>query len=249
MRRTERHQPRRPRLLLVGAGETEIGRPEYGSRVPRDLRGAVLPHLLDRILGPPDGELFLKEGNRRYEIGGIIAFDRLLRIPTTESATSSSLSNMDSEKTRRVLLLAELEGFDAVVVLIDRESKRQPDRARRLREGRDAFRRTGGTATIACAVGAPCRCVETWLLVDSEARESVLGATAGNPFSGDPEDRPPPHRLKQFIAQAAGTGHLDRWDAYERLARESRPEEIRARCTTSYPPFANDVETEIRCLV
>jgi len=143
------------------------------------------------------------------------------------------------------MFLADTLGLDGVVILIDRESKRAPDRAQRLRDGRRRYRNAAGDSKVACAVGAACRSVETWLLADPVARREVFGATAPDPFSGDPEDRPPPRILKQYIGDRALGAHMDLKDAHEGLARAARPSQLRRACVTSYPPFADDVAAEI----
>lgn len=232
----------KPRLLLVGAGATEIGHmPRSGAREP-NLRGAVLPYLLDNLVGPPPGFLFVN-AVRAYEVALVIRFDKLPVIPPPRRR--SALRSVDADKVRRALFIAEQAGLDGVIVLIDRESKRSPDRAQRLRQGRQGYRRNAPDSRVACAVGAACRSVETWLLADSQGRHEVFGDAAANPFTRDPEDRPPPRILKEHIRSEADRVGLSRSDAYERLAQAARPDELRQRCQTSYPPFADDVRGEI----
>jgi hypothetical protein len=237
-------QAENPKLLLVGAGESEIGRSARGGSGV-DLRGAVLPWLLEPILAERGGNLLF--GRRPYEVAEVRKFDQLALMGPPKKRFEPE--GRDEQKARKALLLAEIRGLDGVVILIDRESKKQPDRAARLRQGRDSFRRDRAACGPACAIGASCRSVETWLLADPHARTSVFGQDAPDPFSGDPEDRPSPRELKRYIeAMAKGKG-AELPDVYEGLAKAARPDELRSRCKTSYPPFADDVGKEIGPLI
>ena len=120
-----------------------------------------------------------------------------------------------------------------------------------MNRGREAYRsnREPDDLGPACAVGATCRCIETWLLADSRARKEIFGSDAEDPFSDNPEQRPHPRRLKQYIEDHCDEQHLDRSSVYEDLARSARPEELERRCPTSYPPFAADVSAEIAPLL
>lgn len=230
----------RPKLLLVGAGPTEVGRQELNGP---DLHGAVLPHMLDILLAPAMGRLF-SNGERGYEIPRVAHFDRDFQIIPPGRRTNQ-LRNRDAEKIRRALFLADTLGLDGVVAVIDRESKQQPDRAERMRRGRTAYRRRAVDSGPACAVGAACRCIETWLLADRQARQDVFDAEARNPFSGDPEERPDADTLKAYIKHHCDQRNLDRAATYEDLAKSARPEELKRRCPTSYQPFVDEVAAEI----
>jgi hypothetical protein len=73
----------------------------------------------------------------------------------------------------------------------------------------------------------------------------VFGPDADDPFTGDPEERPSADKLKSLIAGWAQEAGIEDYQAREDLARHARPEELRRRCRTSYPPFADDVVAEI----
>jgi len=230
----------RPKLLLVGAGATEVGRQEPNGP---NLHGAVLPHFLDQLLAPAMGRLF-PNGERGYEISKVANFDRdFQHIPSVRR--TGQLKNRDAEKIRKALVLADALGLDGVVAIIDRERTNQPDRAGRMREGRKAYRQREGDDGPACAVGAACRCIETWLLADGQARKDVLGDKTRAPFSGKPEQRPDPDTLKRYIKDHCDERNLDRTSTYENLARSARPAELKKQCPTSYQPFADDVANEI----
>ena len=232
----------KPRLLLVGAGRAEIGVSWANQAQADGAYQGVLPWLLDSILAQRAGRLF-PNGEWPFEVALTMRFDGLLTL--RRSGRRGVLSNRDAEKLRRAMLLAEVNGLDGVAVLIDREALTQPDRAERLRRGRTAYRAADQSACVACAVGAACRSVETWLLVDPGGRARVFGSGAPNPFSADPERRPSPRDLKSYIEQWCGQCGISRDEAYERLAKAASPGELRCRCPTSYPPFADDVDSEI----
>ena len=185
---------------------------------------------------------------RLFEVTHAVRFDRLPVISGRRK--SNGLRSLDGEKVIRALFLAAQKGIDGVVILIDREKKSQPDRAGRMKEGRKRFRENSlDDFGPACAVGAACRSIETWLLVDSDARRDVFGDDSPDPFSKDPEERPAPRKLKEYIqSRCAGKG-IDPYTAYENLARYARPAELERRCRTSYPPFAEDVGVEIGPLI
>ena len=233
----------RPKLLLVGAGPTEVGHQQQGKP---NLRGAVLPHLLDNLVVGAMGRLF-PGGERGFDMPEIRYFDSIQIIPSDRR--TNGLRSNDARKIRRAMFLAETMRLDGVVAVIDRESKKHPDRAERMRQGREAYRRTAGGVGPACAVGAACRCIETWLLADPAARKQVFGAKVRTPFSGDPEKRPNAKALKRYIRQYCEKQHLDRSSAYEDLAQSARPSELRKRCLTSYRPFADEVTAEIAPLL
>ncbi len=236
------HRQAKPRLLLVGAGRAEIGVSLATQAQAADAYQGVLPWLLDGILAQRAGRLF-PSGEWPFEVSLTMRFDRLLTL--RRRGRRGVLSNRDAEKVRRAMLLAELNGLDGVALLIDRETLTQPDRAERLRRGREAYRAADQSARVACGVGAACRSVETWLLVDPCGRTRVFGSSAPSPFSGDPERRPPPTELKRHIEQWSRQRGISGDQAYEDLAKAARPSELRRRCQTSYPPFADDVELEI----
>ncbi|MBD3334966.1 MAG: DUF4276 family protein [Candidatus Eisenbacteria bacterium] len=233
-----------PRLLLVGEGETEVGRAQSAREEP-NLSGAVLPHFLDRILDrntPPSSM------RRRFEVASVRKFSTIPVMQTWNQASPTPRQlprNSDSQRIRRAMFLAKQHDCDGVVVLIDREHPNQPDRRERMCQGRAAYRNDATDSAPACAIGAACRCSETWLLADSQARAEVLGPNAGDPFSGDPEQRPPPRVLKAHISNCCQALGLGQHEAREALARNARPAELRQRCSTSYPPFADDVLAEI----
>ncbi len=233
-----------PRLLLVGEGETEVGRMEWAREEP-NLSGAVLPHFLDGIL---DERTAPSNRCRKYEVALVRKFSTIPVMRTRNHASPTPLQlpqNSDSERIRRAMFLAKQHDCDGVVVLIDREHPNQPDRRQRMCQGRAAYRNASPDSAPACAIGAACRCSETWLLADSQAREDVFGPDAGDPFSEDPEQRPAPRRLKAHMSSCCQAQGLDKYEAREALAKNARPVELRQRCRTSYPPFADDVLAEI----
>jgi hypothetical protein len=239
-------KPARPRLLLVGAGKREIGAPAWSADDAPCLDGATLPWLMDGILDELHASLF-PLGERRFEVVDVIKFDDI-RIFYPRPRTLEAQDG-DALKVQRAMFLAEQRNLDGVVVLIDRERKDQPDRAARMRNGKERFRMAGGKAGLACAVGAACRSVETWLLADPLARQTVFGLAAENPFSVDPEERPAPDELKKYIAESASCVGISEPTARTELAKAARPAELRSRCASSYPPFADDVAAEIGNIV
>jgi hypothetical protein len=231
-----------PRLFLVGSGPTEIGRGAGN----RDSSEGVLPSLLENILAPQTGRFF-SNGARAFEVAATERFDKLITLP--RQGRRKQLTDRDAEKTVLAMFKAEISGWDGVVILIDRESRSQPDRVARLQAGRHAYRQADQNSGLACAVGAACRSVETWLLADPIARNCVFGSSAPDPFHADPEDRPPPRELKAYIESHAGQLGIEWLDACVKLAIEARPSELRTRCRTSYPPFADEVSAEMGSLI
>ena len=227
----------------MGAGKTEVGQPAPNPSQAQ-LRGAVLPPLIDRLLAAGDAN----QMGRRYEVAETLRFDDIQTI-ATHARDHRIITSLDSRKVTMAMLRVELRGWDGVVLLIDRESKNQPDRAERMKAGRRAYRESDRGSRVACAAGASCRCAETWLLADAQARLAVFGEKTGPFHTKDCEARPNPKALKAFIDDRARKLRTPSQDVRVKLAREARPAELAERCPTSYEPFAKDVIAEIHPLL
>ena len=242
----------RPQLLLVGSGETELGHADQ-QRKPVNLKHSVIPALTLRILG-----LDQKIDSPDYwpfDIKGIRKWHEIQIAPPDQKPRSFAKIQQEGRagtplRTQRVLTLARTIGCDACIIVIDCETWENRRLRHGLVQGRTDYRKRAlGGADIACAIGTPCRSMETWLLADECAVNQVFRNPNTTIFSGNPETRPSPQKLKQRLGQLSQEAHLDYRDARAQLARCTSPSTLERRCPVSYRPFVTDVESEIRPLV
>jgi hypothetical protein len=153
---------------------------------------------------------------------------------------------------RAALVAAGVKKADCLVILIDQEKTNLPDARERLLAARRAYLAAKTTADHLASdlapglvVGVPRRCLETWLLVDSDARQMVLGNSKPRIFSTDPEERPAPRELKDQLRTFCAASHLKVHEARRMLAAAAKPEKLKRRCRKSYAPFLEDIKREL----
>jgi hypothetical protein len=172
--------------------------------------------------------------------------------------TYAQLASMSTteRRVRAVLVAAKIKGADCVVILLDQEKTYLPDAREKVLGGHRAYlaaRATAGLPTTdrtpGLVVGVPRRCLETWLLADSDARQTVLGSSKEKIFSKDPEERPAPRELKDHLQAFCAEIDLEVHKARRMLAAAARPEKLKKRCPKSYAPFLEDIKRELVPLV
>lgn len=207
-----------------------------------------------------------REGKRDYAQG---ALSQLLETAVTEQCElheepyafevvdAQTLQDLRVHRSRRGrvfnrkigLALHNVEELRAqgIAILVDRERPKDPDPREAVLAEAERFREDAD-CEFAVVAGAPCRSLETWLLADAEARRAAFGSAGADPFSGDPEHRPPPRELKKDLERRCEEAHLEVHDARRVLAGNARPKELARRCPESYGPFLKDVTRELRPL-
>jgi hypothetical protein len=155
-------------------------------------------------------------------------------------------------RVQAVLVAAKIKGADCVVIFLDQEKNNLPDAREKVLGGHKAYLAARATAGLpgtdpapGLVVGVPCRCLETWLLADPEARTTVLGSSEPDPFSTKPEQRPAPQELKLQFRDSCRAAHLKVHEARRMLAAAARPETLKRRCPKSYAPFLADIKREL----
>jgi hypothetical protein len=153
------------------------------------------------------------------------------------------------EKTRLAMKEAHREGFDAVVVVLDRDGKGSNDegRLKQLRKGREA---ASEKVPIHAALGVAIETMEAWLLADETALSATLGCVV--PQQPEPEklagekgsQAHPKARLHGLIGdsprQEEPTGIIKR-----AIAEKASIKILERRCPAGFKPFATDVRLEL----
>jgi len=170
-----------------------------------------------------------------------MTFHQLLSKPTAE------------EKFQALFFAAEMKRAQVVVILLDQERTNLPDARKTVLDAQAAYLKARPEAGSASSpvpklvVGVARRCLETWLLVDPDARETVFGCRDPDPFSGDPEERPAPRELKRQLKEFCKPRNLKEHHARRTLAATAKPEVLKKRCPKSYAPFLADIKRELAC--
>ena len=235
MTSTRRLSHRRPRLILICEGEAEVGHKPAAGR--RDHRRGVLPQLLQTaIAGKPEAP------------GGPLSF-KVLDAQTLRDLRVHRAPKGKVFQRKMGLALHKVDELsaDGIAFLVDRETPRRGDPRPKISAEVARFRAEFGRP-FAAVIGAACRCLETWLLADREARRTAFGAAGPDPFSVSPEERPPARELKAFLRGRCKAEHLSEPEARRILASHARPTELARRCPKSYRPFLQDVKSELKPL-
>jgi hypothetical protein len=155
-----------------------------------------------------------------------------------------------------VLVAGKMKGADCVAILLDQEKTNLPDAREKVLDGHKAYLAArakadppGSDPAPGLVVGVPRRCLETWLLADSDARQMVLGNSKPRIFSTDPEERPAPRELKDQLRAFCAEIDLEVHKARRMLAAAANPEKLKRRCPRSYGPFHEDIKRELMALV
>jgi|GEM_PF-3003848 len=234
---------RKPKLLLVGEGPQDIGR-------PNDPGGALAGFLQGVLTGP--GEPVDHE-DLPFVMPRVMRWTTLLiQRPSKKPRTLDKVLTLlpDGERARAALLLAAVEGYDCVAIMRDCERADNIGLGPILRQAHEAYSAAipEEEGTPALVVAAPCRCHETWLLADRESVHAILDNAAHYHFSADPEDRPACDELKDHLNKHADRLHQSLAELRRRLAFGARPAELSRRCKRCYPAFKKDVDNELRPL-
>ena len=122
----------------------------------------------------------------------------------------------------------EQKCFDAIILIIDRDEKRQ------RQEGLDAAQEEPDLA-FPRALGTAIEAFEAWMLADEKALSKALGLTVQR--QPDPESIPRP----KGICEAFPRGGARLRDVYARIAQVTDLATIEKRCPKGFGPFAQRV--------
>jgi Domain of unknown function (DUF4276) len=223
------------RILILGEGPTDLGR--NGPPGTGQLEG-VLPILVRKLIGDVAPETPVEVGTQ--------ILGKVRRFP--EGARRMGRSQYGyAGKIRATLGLKEGREADAIVVVVDRDGKKNKDKIVELNKGREELRQENK----ACAVGIAIEMIEAWLLADEKALRTALGhraiARLPDPESLTAHDKAdndhPKGRLARLMTTALGgeIPHGDFPGHYAAIARESAISVLEERCPAGFRPFAEQV--------
>jgi len=245
------NQSAKPRLFLVGEGESEIGH-RYPQEMYRYKEGVLVQFLARVLIGASWGH----QDELPFRVVDAVKWVdvRVHRSPDGRRTTYGALNlgPLFERRGRAALVAAGVKKADCLVILIDQEKTNLPDARKLLLDARKTYLaarskagRPASDFAPGLVVGVPRRCLETWLLVDSDARQAVLGSSKPRIFSKDPEERPAPRDLKNHLLAFCAASHLKVHEARRMLAAAAKPEKLKRRCRKSYAPFHEDIKREL----
>lgn len=217
------------KVLVIGDGEHELGH-KHGV-ILDDGELPALPILVRRLV---DATAAMSFTCRLFRTVGKA---RVREIFTTRADARVAWV---ARKVLQGLTEAKRDGFDAVVVLIDRDRDPDSKRLRPLQQGRDTH--LDRALTPVCAVGTAVETFDAWMIVDSEAIKKA---------GGDPTmQHPDPEKLngkegtdnhpKDWAAKIFGGGK-ELGERYAIVAEHVNLEHLSRSCPKGFAPFADDV--------
>jgi len=221
------------RILLIGDGRHELGSRLDEPLVPRDL--PPLGILVHRLLGKPENASFV---SRRFRDIGQARVTSVVR--TVQDAKISAFAR----KAAQGIAKARAEGFDAVVILIDRDRRTNAETIDCLSQGRDSV--TQKMPSPRCAVGVAIETFDAWMIVDGAAIGDA-GGDASHSFpeaeglDGDEQSgRHPKTKAAQIFGSGEGLG-----DKYAAVAKHVRLDLLSKLCDKGFAPFAREVQAHL----
>ena len=215
------------RVLIYGEGRHELGTHDGAQGLPEQL--GALPRLVHRLLDNPESV--------EYECR---SFKSVTHVP-------GKATNKFARKVKKAIQAAKLEGYDGVVVVIDRDC--EPDRYRigALRKGRDDMQADGYTP---CAVGTAVEAFDAWMIADGKA----IGDAGGNASISHPKPEKldgkegtgqhPKDRAARIFGGGRGLGQT-----YAAVAANVDIDLLKRRCPQGFAPFAEEVAEHLVPLV
>jgi hypothetical protein len=220
------------RIFLLSEGVTDVGRidPDGSFRTESTLQH-LLRKLIHEVAPDREVEFFSKRGPR--------LFPKKERIGRSQHGFANRLIG--------VLGLKEGREADAIVMVVDRDGKRNKDRIVELNKGREAVRE----AKKPCAVGVAIEMIEAWLLADEKALRTALEDPSIQ-RQPDPEDldsrdkeseKYPKRKLARLMEQSLGReiARSEFPDLYGKIAEAATIHFLQERCPDGFRPFAEQV--------
>lgn len=221
------------RIFLLSEGVTDLGRNDSEGSFPTD---GVLQHLIRKLLHEINRDIEVHFTTRKRGV-------RLFSIKERMGRSQHGFAN------RLIALLGLKEGreADAIVMVVDRDSKKNKDRIVELNKGREQVLREKKP----CAVGIAIEEIEAWLLADEKALRTALNDPTiqrqPDPESLDSRDesseKNPKGRLERIMSKALGheIRRKEFPDLYASIAEAAELETLRVRCPEGFQPFALQV--------
>ena len=204
-------------IFLVGEGPHELGPPPYGPAVMREL--PPLARLVHRLLGEPDNIWF------RCATGK--------EIPNVHRG---KMASRHGKKVYSAAWYAHRRKWTAVVVVIDREGRRNADRLSAMKEGRDEL-----APPFPCALGMAVEAFDAWMIADLDAIEAAGGDRGQAP--GRSESLSCPKDAADVVFATAGGSGLG--PRYAIVAKHVDLSLLEKACPKGFKPFAEEVRGRI----
>jgi hypothetical protein len=213
-------------VLIVGEGFHETGREECAN--------SPLGRLVHRILNEPESVTF--NCHLHYWKDKPPSFKH---IPKTGSRNKGSRTK---QKIKWLIERAWSKGFDAVVILVDRDRLSPKERSEQLADGRDEMARTTQAQYPPCAVGVAVEAFDAWMICDQVAIKEADGDP--DKFTSRPEDvkKPKKKAAEIFGCPPNGTG-LGQY--YPAVAEKADLDNLRKCCPKGFGAFADDVKAHL----
>ncbi len=192
-------------VLIVAEGEHELS---------GGTADAALPILVRRMLG--DGVDLRPTSKRIRELSG---------------HTHSGRGNPLARKFIGIMRLAEREGYDAVVILIDQDDDRSRHQAATVAQ-------EATFTLLPRAIGIAVKSFDAWFLADHAALSDVLGTEIQ--MQPDPERHNDPKTACQNL-RSLTTSDCALRDLYSMVAAIADLELFRRRCPSGFGVFADRV--------
>lgn len=209
------------RLRFIGEGPDDVGREESAG-----IAQIFVRRLLEGALGEaPD--------TSSWETGRFIRKHNGAGYP---------------QKAFLAIKEAHREGFDGVIILVDRDGKTVGgDRLAKLREGRQ---KAAQDVPMRAVVGVAIDTIEAWLLADEAAIRHAVGFPVDR--QPDPETldgakgtpRHPKVLLESCVAKAKASG-LRSAEIKLKIAERASLEVVEKRCPAGFKRFAEEVRREL----
>ncbi len=138
------------------------------------------------------------------------------------------------KKALRWLLRAHNEGYDALILLIDKDGKKE--RVREIREAQDH----NSLSDLPRAMGVPIRSFDAWMLADEKALTEVLGHNVNRQPA--PETiRDPKQTCRDLLANS--NREISQSKMYVEVSVKIDIDILCARCPSGFKPFAAHVRS------
>ena len=136
------------------------------------------------------------------------------------------------KRVRMWIRRAENDGFDAIVLVIDRD--KEPDRIRQINAVQE-----DQNVTFHRALGVAIRSFDAWMLADEVALSKALGMQVAAQKSPE-SDADPKGTFKSLQEQSDFNAALPQ--LYALVAQHTRIDQLKGRCPKGFVPFARRVE-------
>jgi len=221
-------------VLVLGGGPHEIGPRDNWNVSLSSPSLPALPLLVHRVIGDPGEAGYVC---RRFGPEARVHGQGM------RQAIRDYASRRDAMNVLGAVLKAGMDGQAGVVVLIDRDRRRDDDTIRPLQAGRDA---AAQFSDIPCAVGQAVEAFDAWMIADGKAVAEAGGnASRSHPapenLNGEEgTGNHPKERAAEIFGGSEGLGAK-----CAQIASTVNIEFLKKSCPVGFAPFAAEVKERI----